>query len=513
MLNHDVLVAPSENGGVLLEPSPVPIAAMLAQSVQTFHKTPVTILGRLLTELRNATRMALAGYADRPVWTLGHQPEFLHAGVWAKHIAADRLARRGGGVAVHLIVDNDVPADAALRVPERRDNRLTLARVPVPTADAQQPFEHWPALSDAQQRGFAAEVRAAFGDWFETSLLPTFFEAMSGANGADYVDQFVAGRRAIDALAGVNLVEHRVSAAFGGPLVGQMMVDAPRFVTDYNAALSAYRTARGIRGTTRPIPDLAVDGDRVELPLWVYGPQEPRRRLFVAARGDAFDLYADDATLVTLTRRDIEAWCDGPVSPLPDTDKAVRPRALSLTLWARLLLTDVFIHGIGGAKYDAMTDDLMRRYFGIEPPPILCASATLRLPFDREDPDGPLFATVQRRLRDWQYNPQRVMPGAADVEPAVAERSQLVERSRRLRDERPRDHAARRAVFQAIRSANERIRAAAPILGERLHAELDRARRRSRDAAVADSREFFVGLFPRPLLERLTAAVDERLSR
>ena len=36
-----------------------------------------------------------------------------------------------------------------------------------------------------------------------------------------------------------------------------------------------------------------------------------------------------------------------------------------LTLWARLLLCDLFIHGIGGAQYDRVTDLIVENYFGV----------------------------------------------------------------------------------------------------------------------------------------------------
>ena len=58
----------------------------------------------------------------------------------------------------------------------------------------------------------------------------------------------------------------------------------------------------------------------------------------------------------------------------------VRSRALTNTLFARLFLSDLFIHGIGGGKYDELTDDLIRRFYGIEPPEFLILSATRLLP-------------------------------------------------------------------------------------------------------------------------------------
>ena len=46
----------------------------------------------------------------------------------------------------------------------------------------------------------------------------------------------------------------------------------------------------------------------------------------------------------------------------------LRPRALITTMFARLVLSDIFIHGIGGAKYDQVTDAIVRRFFAVEPP-------------------------------------------------------------------------------------------------------------------------------------------------
>jgi len=61
----------------------------------------------------------------------------------------------------------------------------------------------------------------------------------------------------------------------------------------------------------------------------------------------------------------------------------VRSRALTTTLFARVCLGDLFMHGLGGGKYDELTDDLIRRFFGLEPPGYLVLTGTLRLPLPR----------------------------------------------------------------------------------------------------------------------------------
>ena len=64
-------------------------------------------------------------------------------------------------------------------------------------------------------------------------------------------------------------------------------------------------------------------------------------------------------------------------------------------MYARLFLCDLFIHGIGGGKYDEVTDNIIRRYYGVEPPAYLVLSATLHLPL----PHHPARPEDCRRLR------------------------------------------------------------------------------------------------------------------
>ena len=63
-------------------------------------------------------------------------------------------------------------------------------------------------------------------------------------------------------------------------------------------------------------------------------------------------------------RRRAAALARGPCGP------AAHPRADD-DQFSRFMLGDLFIHGIGGAKYDELGDEIARRFFGIEPPGFL----------------------------------------------------------------------------------------------------------------------------------------------
>jgi hypothetical protein len=85
----------------------------------------------------------------------------------------------------------------------------------------------------------------------------------------------------------------------------------------------------------------------------------------------------------------------------------IRTRALATTLWARLALGDLFLHGIGGAKYDQVTDRLMESFFGLTPPGIMVLSATLLLPVDRPKANADMLRSIRRDLRELTYHPEK----------------------------------------------------------------------------------------------------------
>src|SRR5690606_28366548 len=64
-----------------------------------------------------------------PLVVTGHQPEMFHPGVWVKNFAAAGVAGRAGGRALNLVIDDDIPKSASIRVPTIEDGRLVGRRV------------------------------------------------------------------------------------------------------------------------------------------------------------------------------------------------------------------------------------------------------------------------------------------------------------------------------------------------------------------------------------------------
>ena len=164
-----------------------------------------------------------------------------------------------------------------------------------------------------------------------------------------------------------------------------------------------------VRSHSHPAPELAAEGAWLEAPFWIWTADNPRRRrVFVQPRGD--DMIVSDLQGLEIPLR---------LSPESEADTAVaqlaalsgrgihlRSRALLTTLAARVLLGDLFIHGIGGAKYDRLTDAMIQRFFCLEPPTFLVVSGTLHLPIVHESATTDDLRAVRNRLRELEFHPE-----------------------------------------------------------------------------------------------------------
>jgi len=411
---------------------------------------------------------------------------------------------------VDLVVDHDAPNAFSLQTPAIADDHLLTTReIPFGQAAPGSVYEGRPALDREAVDAVRGELTDALGERFEASVMPAYLDGLTArADATDAVDQHLAGRAAIDAALAADLREFRVSRIFGGHFVADLLLEADRFRAAYNDSLADYRQNEHVRSPNRPLPDLGRDGQRIEAPLWVYRPRRRRRRLWIERRAERIDICADASAIGTIGADDLTRDPDAALAEL--LPWVIRPRALTLTLWARLLVCDLFVHGIGGAKYDRITDGIFRRYYRVDPPPYTCVSATLRLPLPRQPSRPADLHAARHRVRDWRYNPHRYMPDPpADL---LAERSGLIRESDRLRAARgPR--VQRRATFLAIRRINARLTDGHPDIGRNLAARLARAQRELESNRIADGREYFYALQPRDRLAALAGRLTSPATR
>jgi len=442
----------------------------------------------------------------QPIILSGHQPRPFHPGVWIKNFLAGDLASAVGGVALNLNVDNDEAHAQVFRLPTR-DLVCKMVGDEVRTVEVEfaphargVPFEEQPAgaIRPETVDGVLALVPApALGDAFRDCWQRL---ARAVPEAASLGEAFVVARRHLEERLGLANLELFVSALSDTSafrlFVAAMLRRCEDFFAAYNDALAEFRRVYRERSPAQPVPDLASDGPRMELPYWVWRAGEPRRRLWVEPTPEGgLALAAEDEPVGRLGPADLADPAAGAerLAGLRRSGWKIRPRAISMTLFVRLAVGDVFIHGVGGALYDQITDAIIERLFGVRPPEIILASATVHLPLETFPATPADLAAAQRAVRDWRCNPDRLLPERArrggEAKTLIEEKKRLIAACGRTRDER-------RRVWQRIREINGWLLALAPEQPDAAREELHRIQRYARYNDILTNREYPFCLYP-----------------
>jgi hypothetical protein len=284
-----------------------------------------------------------------------------------------------------------------------------------------------------------------------------------------------------------------------------LLAHLPRFREVHNLALDRYRATYHIRSKNHPVPALSSDHDWLEAPFWAWRQSHPRRHPLLARQVDPtrmeLRILGEDRPLIELPLGpDRDACCAVErLRELPAMGVRLRTRALTTTMFSRALLGDLFIHGIGGAKYDELGDEIFRGFFGVEPPSYLTLSLTL-WPGLPDDPstEGQL-REVRGQLRDLTFNPDRHL-----AEP-VPEAARLALQAKRSAVSGPvetrKDRVAR---YFAIRRANAELSPFVSTDRDDLQRREARLRAGLARNALAHSREYAAVLHP---TDRLRGAI------
>jgi hypothetical protein len=522
--------APSENRAVLAEPPLTEVGPFLASNRQRLAQARVDILGRTLEELRPRARQTavaaaqdymrragepLPDFGSASLLLAGHQPELFHPGVWVKNFALNGLARLHQATPINLVVDNDTAKATGLRLPDLRGLECTAQELSAPVTPPLIPFDRWAnELPYEERHVLDEELFATFPNraaevlkgWEAEPLLAAFWAEVRRQAGRTPLlgERFAAARRTVERSWGCHNLEVPVSrlcqtepfAWFACDLLAHL----PRFHDVHNVCLHEYRRLHGIRSRSHPVPDLTAEDGWLEVPLWAWRPERPRRGRLLARAGSAgVELRVGGEPWPTLPlptsgdpRPAVATWLD-----LEPQGFKIRSRALTNTLYARLFLGDLFIHGIGGAKYDELTDEIIRRFYGFEPPDYLVLSATLRLPLPTFSVSPDDHRRLVQYLRDLHCNPQRHLTNGAVSDPRAAV---LAAEKRDWIARRPRNARERRERYQVLQQLTAQLRPHLARKEKQIQQDLLRSEQQLQINAIRLRRDYAFCLFPETLL-------------
>lgn len=440
---------PEQSGEVLVVPPYDQVAELLVEAGEASWGD-ADVLGTPLAEFRRRVRpralaLALAytrggppsqeaGAAlpptGRPLILMGHQPVFFHPGVWMKFFLLARLSAEHGATGLHLIVDTDATGSIAADVPAVRERLARTAEtlvdlpedMPLEAAPPPPP-EAWAAFVERVRRHLATLPSPAFVEHLNAFASGEPAARRAARTLAEFLGRL---RRGYEAQAYAAQTCRAPGDGPGGSpgyleLPVSRLADTPEFRAFalhlvrspdalqriYNTSLDEYRRVHHLRSAANPFPNLNHSAGGIETPFWVVDGGH-RTELFAARRGAHVVLATAAGPIATIPAD------AGGVEALGASGVAIRPRAMTLTLFARLCLGDLFVHGVSGGHYDRVTDAISAQVFGCRPPAYMVASATLHPSLLAGAGAAEQRRTLERRLMDLRHNPDRYLAAPAD---------------------------------------------------------------------------------------------------
>lgn len=514
---RESFAVPRQNRAILTIPERSDLAELACENSRDLSSVNLQIAGESFAEFRKQARReilaAAAKYTEEigfgasgprnfPLIVTGHQPELFHAGVWAKNFAAHAVADQTRGTGLNLIIDNDTFSTATLQAPAGTSASPHIDFISFDRPQPQQPWEEVLIADLPRFQAFGDQTAARIqADWGYTPLISSGWSAAAteAKRSGRLCPALTSARVAVERSAGVTNLEVPMSRvceteAFSR-FAAAILVEINRFHEVYNDSVRLYRQIHRLKSVTHPVPELDQTEDWRECPFWLWkrGSQK-RERPHVRRMGNTFELR--DSSEVILRFGDTVGEVSEAIRHLAKIGVRFRTRALTTTLFARIFLADLFIHGIGGAKYDWMTDRICQQFFNITPPPFATVSATLYLPLAQAFPVSTLnLRTCQAQLREIHFHPEKFLPSfAAPVAgQLIAEKAALISQ---LKSRRPTAKEHRR-----IQEINLHVFSMLSQVDQDLQESRDEIRRQIQANSVLQNREFSWCLQPRSVLE------------
>lgn len=414
----------------------------------------------------------------------GHQAALWHPGILAKDIAVAVAARRFGKGMCHVVVDQDVHETMRLDLPINSDGRLTVEPVELaevkgsvptgsqPPVDVQGALDRLDQVRQRHGSALAADVQPiadALQDLPECRTLAEQVAAVTERLMRPWVGSMplVFASDLLSLPAAANLVEH-------------MLADLPRCAQCYNEAAAHYPHAG--------VGPLAIERDRIELPLWLLRFNRPRVRVY-GRLSDSGSVLVDEF--------------DTPI----ESQSQLAPRAIMLTSLMRSFFCDLFVHGRGGWIYDRVSERWIENWLGRKLAPMAMVTADVHLDFETPRCSRAELAKALWRASHLPHNIDRSL---ADT-PMTDDQRQLALRKRSIlaHMDDDRDRRRRAGAFAELLQINSEFVHRHQGLIDQAERSADEARLGVANAAVAARRDWCFGVYPgarmRELVDQLSA--------
>lgn len=363
----------------------------------------------------------------------GHQPTLPHFGVLRKYEVLGSAGKELNIVPINIIIDTDTGELGEVVFPLQQGEEKQISKRDILNQGEERPFcfsiDATGAAVLPNLKLIEREVKAAGVELDLTSLFRWVEGELDTPKAS--VPFFTEFRRRY--FSKERCLELPLSTISTLPAVqsffSELLVDGERLFHSINDTLDEYRRSRKIKNKANPFPNLQTGEWGRELPFWWFDRSERSREqiYFKRLSEHCFRIRTESGSL------DLEYGSDTLQAVLIDLNQRgfIAPKAVLVTTLLRCFLSDGFIHGTGGARYDNYTDEFIKKYWGITPPEFVTETETRYL-FPSQAHKLLEYQGIQEKMREMIFHPEKFFALSFFGEQARSEITALQERKRVL---------------------------------------------------------------------------------
>ncbi len=519
-----------QNKQIFLFPPWDKISSFLEENKKIFSQYSFKILNQPFKVVREKSRKNILGEAYKfnskfdphieekisstPKFIIqtGHQPVFFHPGIWIKNIFLNVLLKSpflDRCLGLNVILDNDLCKELSLPLPALSESGgLRLEKINFLSTAQDLPFEECSLPSLKLINEFTENIINRIKTLENKNILNNFINFSRCLENSfclchqNYCDsnlgEFLSLAR--------RLFENEINPAYLELPFSQIcnsdeflsffleiVKNIESFSKIYNNKLDEYRKLFNVRNRANPSPNLIIKENFIEVPFWIWRGEDNRRKIYILKEKNKIYLYSDFYGRIFLLDKDDSKSLFSLKNSLKEKGLKIRPKALLLTLYNRLFVSDLFIHGLGGVKYDLVTNEIIKEFFKVEPPHFLVISCTLYLDFKSSSVSSDFkISDLKKKIRDLKFNPERYIKELNLSEKEATQIRQLAKRKAELikKIKGTLLPIEKQKISEEIKSINKSIGEKFEPLKYELNRKIEEEEERIKQSKIYNFREF-----------------------
>ena len=448
----------------------------------------------------------IAFKSENPIIATGHQPNWHHCGVFIKSQLGNMLAKKLNASFLHIVLDLDT-CNTALSLPIRRNDslfNLMLLEISKNNCNiSQETLLPGKNAIDSFLKTilkYCPQNALCNTNWQNINLNHLQTPCKTIADLITYLQNTLYNSFGVNAVyLPVSLLSE--SKAFHN-FITKLLLDFISFVEIYNKAISKSNHYTGI---FKLCEKKIGPHTYIEFPLWLANDAGQRTTLLLALDANSKLILATEFEVLLQTHK-LNAHAI--IEILEQKGYLIRPKAILLTSFIRLYLSDWFIHGVGGARYESITDYILTNYFDINGLKYGAASLTSHL-FEAKHQKLKLYKNdLQQKDRAISHSPEYLLDkdlrSSVEVQQLIKQKKNAVVASR----DKHLSSGERQKSRSEIEEVNQQLQYFLPHSKESILEEIAAIKK---SIQITKNREFFFGLFPHNYLYSFLEVINAEL--